>query len=89
MNENSPLGNIYIGMVTTAVETLTEFAQLHLDSDEDNPEIIKMVNSIRSQAVLDLISVANQIRNHDRLDTIVNDIELAKSYFAGSRPLQS
>lgn len=89
MKEDSPLASIYVGMVTTVVETLTDQAHMYLDPDEDNPDMIKAVNMVRSQALLDLVSVANQIRNHDRLDYIVNDMELAKAYFAGSRPLQS
>lgn len=89
MKEDSPLNSIYVGMLTTALETLTEFAQLPLDPFEDNHETIKLVNSIRSQAVLDIMNVANQLRNHDRLDTIVADKELATAYFAGSRPLQN
>lgn len=89
MNEDSPLGNIYVGMITTAVETLTELAQNRDDYHPDFMEFEKAINTIRFQAVLDLVSVANQIRNHDRLDTIVSDPDLAKAYFAGNRPLQN
>lgn len=80
MKEDSPLANIYVGAVTTAIETLTELAQY--DSSEKN-------EVVRFQAVSDLLAIANQIRNHDRLDQIIADHELAKWYFAGTRPLQS
>lgn len=89
MKDDSPLASIYIGAITTVMETLTDQAQMYLDPNEDDTELIKTINSIRSQALLDLVSVANQLRNHARLDEIVSDKELAKAYFAGSRPLQS
>ena len=86
MSEDSPLNNIYVGMITTAVETLTEIAQ-ETDYLPDFMEFEKAVNTIRFQAVLDLVSIANQLRNQDRLDTIVADKELAVAYFAAGKAL--
>lgn len=87
MNEDSSLGSVYVGVLTTAIEALTELAHSQVDEDDDSPAAVKEVNTVRFQAVLDLVSVANQIRNHARLDDILADKELAVAYFAAGKPL--
>ena len=86
MDNDSPLAHIYVGALTTALETLTELAQ-NTYYDPDLMASIQAVNTTRFQAVLDLVSVANQVRNHDRLDTIVADKELVVAYFAAGKAL--
>lgn len=89
MKENSSLENIYIGALTTVFETLVEMANTQVGAlDEDNPEVVKVINGVRFRAVSDLVTIANQLRNHARMDTIINDPEMARAYFTAGQKTQ-
>lgn len=79
--------SIYIGALTTAFETLVGFAEATPDYSDDADEV-KATNTYRFQAALDLVTIANQLRNHDRLDTIINDPEMARAYFTAGQKTQ-